>query len=61
MAHEGVFVRRRLARWLADKALARAPDGLGGLTYTFPERLADATSDTYLAPLVRHPERTTPI
>ena len=29
-----------------------SPSGLGGLTYTYPERLADETIDCYLAPLV---------
>ena len=57
MARAGTFAERWLAPWVADKALARSVQGLGGLTYTHPERLADATIDHYLAPLVRTPQR----
>lgn len=56
LARAGEFASKMLARWVADKALARSPTGLGGLTYTHPERLADETIDHYLAPLIA-PER----
>lgn len=52
MARAGTYADRWLAPWVADKALARSATGLGGLTYTFPDRLADETIDCYLAPLV---------
>jgi len=52
LAHAGTYPDRWLAPWLADKALARSSSGLGGLTFTHPDRLADATIDCYLAPLV---------
>lgn len=58
LARQGRFVPEWLAPWLADKALARSATGLGGQTYTFPERLSDAAIDTYLAPLVAEPART---
>ena len=57
MAHTGTYADRWLVPWLADKALARSATGLGGLTYTYPERLADETIDCYLAPLVASPRR----
>ena len=57
MAHAGTYPDKWLAPWLADKALARSPAGLGGICYTRPDRLSDATIETYLAPLVRTPER----
>jgi pimeloyl-ACP methyl ester carboxylesterase len=58
LAREGQFVAQWLAPWLADKALARSPQGLGGMTFTFPSNLADETIDMYLGPLVRDPVRT---
>lgn len=58
LARQGRFVPELLAPWLADKALTRSPNGLGGRTYTHPERLDDETIETYLAPLVQKPEWT---
>ena len=43
---------------LTDKDACRRPGQLGGDTFTFPARLRDDTIDTYLAPLLAHPERT---
>jgi pimeloyl-ACP methyl ester carboxylesterase len=57
MAHAGTFPDRWLVPWVADKAQARSATGLGGMTYTYPERLADETIDCYLAPLVASPHR----
>lgn len=57
LARQGEFARQWLVPWVADKALARSAEGLGGLTYTHPERLADETIDYYLAPLVASPRR----
>lgn len=54
LAREQRFVAEWLAPWLADKDLARSPQGLGGLTYTRPHELSDETIDMYLAPLVRN-------
>lgn len=51
-AHEGLFPERWLAPSFRDKAFARSPKGLGGATFSFPDRLADTTIDCYLGPLV---------
>lgn len=55
LAREGRFVAEWLAPWLSDTALARSPEGLGGLTYTDPANLSDEAIRTYLSPLVRSP------
>ena len=57
MARAGTFADKWLAAWVADKNLARSPSGLGGLTYTYPEKLSDEAIDYYLAPLVSSQER----
>lgn len=57
LAHAGVFPDRWLAPWVADKELARSPQGLGGLTYTYSTNPTDEAVDYYLGPLVRSPER----
>lgn len=57
LAKQGRFASEWLAPWLADKDKARAKDGLGGLCYAQPAALADEVFDTYLRPLVEHPER----
>ena len=56
-AREGKFaddVARAVGR---EQALARAKDGLGGQTFTYPENPTDEAIDQYLAPLVSSPER----
>ncbi|GAA5080601.1 alpha/beta fold hydrolase [Lysobacter panacisoli] len=58
LAREGRFVSEWLAPWLADKALARSPQGLGGQTFTHAENPGDLAIDTYLGPLVRNADRT---
>lgn len=58
LAREGQFVAQWLAPWLADKALARSVQGLGGLTYTHRHNPSDEAIDYYLAPLVADPART---
>jgi pimeloyl-ACP methyl ester carboxylesterase len=58
LARKGEFVSQWLAPWLADKALARSPQGLGGLTFTYPHNPSDEAIDYYLAPLVAAPGRT---
>jgi haloalkane dehalogenase len=44
---------------LNDKELARSAKGLGGLTYTYPERFSDEAIETYLRPLVETPLKKT--
>lgn len=58
MSRAGTYVQTWLAPWLADKTLARSPQGLGGMTYTFPGHPTDEAIDVYLTPLVRDPART---
>jgi pimeloyl-ACP methyl ester carboxylesterase len=57
MARKGLFAERALLPQVNDKQLARSANGLGGLTYTYPEKLSDEAIDTYLRPLVETPLR----
>lgn len=57
LARQGQFAQQWLVPWLADKDKARAPDALGGACYERPAALADEVFDTYLRPLVEHPQR----
>lgn len=58
LAREGRFVSEWLSPWLRDPVLARSPQGLGGMTYTFPQHPTDEALQTYLSPLVADPART---
>jgi pimeloyl-ACP methyl ester carboxylesterase len=58
MSHEGTYVDTWLRPWLKDKALARSPQGLGGMAYCYPDHPTDEALDMYLSPLVAHPDRT---
>jgi len=58
LARKGQFVGQWLAPWLADKELARSPQGLGGMTFTHPHNPSDEAIDYYLSPLVANPDRT---
>jgi len=53
MAKAGTYVERWLAPWLADGALARSRDGLGGMTFSDPAHPTDEALEMYLGPLVR--------
>ncbi|MET0229591.1 MAG: alpha/beta hydrolase [Rhodanobacteraceae bacterium] len=57
MARAGTFADTWLAKWLADKKLARSDQGLGGMTFTYRTHPTDEAIDTYLGPLVATPER----
>jgi pimeloyl-ACP methyl ester carboxylesterase len=57
LARRGLFAERALLPQLNDKQLARSAKGLGGLTYTYPEKLSDEAIETYLRPLVATPLR----
>lgn len=57
MAHEGTFADRWLAAWVADKELARSPEGLGGQCYEDRRQPTDEAIDCYLRPLVGTPRR----
>ena len=57
LARAGTFADKWLAPWVADKNLARSAAGIGGMTFTYPQRLADETIDYYLGPLVATPRQ----
>lgn len=57
MAHAGKFVDSWLAPWLADKALARSAQGIGGMCYADPAHPTDEAIDCYFGPLVSTPAR----
>jgi pimeloyl-ACP methyl ester carboxylesterase len=57
LSREGKFADEWLAPWVADKKLARSPQGLGGMTFTYPTNPTDEAVDYYLGPLVSSPER----
>ncbi|MDG2521460.1 alpha/beta hydrolase [Caulobacter segnis] len=57
MAREGTYPDTWLVPWLADKALCRSAEGLGGLCYSDPAQPTDAAIEQYLGPLVASPER----
>ena len=52
MAKAGTLVERFIAPQLVDKSLARSPKGMGGLAYSYPERLSDETVEMYFRPFV---------
>lgn len=57
LARAGVLADRSFGRWVSDRARARSAEGLGGLTFTYPNNLTDEAIDLYLAPLVSSPLR----
>jgi haloalkane dehalogenase len=57
MAREGTFADRWLVPWLADKQLARSPQGLGGQCYADTSHPTDEAIECYLSPLVSSPAR----
>ncbi len=52
LAKKGLLAERFIVPQLNDKQLARSAKGLGGLAYTYPEKLADETIEIYFRPLV---------
>jgi hypothetical protein len=57
LAKKRLFADRFVVPQLNDKQLARSPKGLGGLSYTYPDRFSDETIETYFRPLVESPVR----
>jgi haloalkane dehalogenase len=55
LAKAGILVDKFIVPQLNDKELARSPKGMGGLAYTYPERLTDETIETYFRPFVENP------
>jgi len=57
LARQGRFVDEWLAPWLADPALARSKDGIGGLCYSNAAHPTDEALEMYFGPPVRSAER----
>jgi haloalkane dehalogenase len=55
LAKKGTLVDKFIAPQLADKQIARSAKGLGGLAYTWPDKLTDETIDIYFRPFVDDP------
>jgi haloalkane dehalogenase len=56
LSKKGRFADDVIARWLADKPLARTAEGGLWTCYSSPEKMTDEMLEQYLAPLVRSPE-----
>ena len=57
MARNGRFADDGVGPWLADKALARSKDGIGGLCYTDPAHPTDEAVEQYFSPLLSSAEK----
>lgn len=57
LSKEGKFVDQWLAPWRADKALARSPEGIGGMCFADPLHPTDEAIETYFSPLLSSPRR----
>jgi haloalkane dehalogenase len=57
LSKQGRFADEWLAPWLADPALARSPQGIGGMCYTNPAHPSDAALRSYFTPLLSSAER----
>jgi len=57
LARSGKFADEWLAPWLADKALARSPKGLGGMCYSDPSQPTDEAIEYYFAPVLSSPHK----
>jgi pimeloyl-ACP methyl ester carboxylesterase len=55
LARKGVLVDGFIVPQLKDKQLARSMKGIGGLAYSYPDRLSDEAIETYFRPLVATP------
>lgn len=57
LAKQGKFVDQWLGSWHADTALARSPEGIGGMCYADPAHPTDEAIDTYFGPLLSTQQR----
>jgi pimeloyl-ACP methyl ester carboxylesterase len=57
LASKGALVDQFFLPQLNDKNIARSAKGLGGLAYTYPDRLTDETIEIYLRPFTTSPLR----
>jgi pimeloyl-ACP methyl ester carboxylesterase len=55
LARKGQVIDQVIVPQLNDKQRARSATGLGGLAYSYPDRLADETIEMYFRPLVASP------
>ncbi|HEY0333945.1 MAG TPA: alpha/beta fold hydrolase [Stenotrophomonas sp.] len=58
LSRQGRFVDDWLGRWHADRALARSPEGIGGMCFANPAHPTDEAIDTYFGPLLSTRRRT---
>ena len=58
LARQGRFVDDWLGRWHADRALARSPEGIGGMCYADADHPSDDAIDLYFGPLLSTQRRT---
>ena len=57
LSRGGAFGDQWLAPWVADKVLARSPEGIGGMCFADPTQPTDEAIDCYLGPLVSSARR----
>lgn len=57
LSRRGEFADAWLGNWRKDKALARSPEGIGGMCYADPAHPTDAAIDYYFAPLLASARR----
>lgn len=53
LAEKGTYPDDWLVPWLADKELARSPQGIGGMCYSDPAQPTDAAIEMYFSPILR--------
>lgn len=58
LARAGRFVPEWLGTWLGSGALARSPEGIGGMCYADPAHPTDEAIEEYFGPIVRSADRT---
>ncbi len=59
LSKQGKFVDEWLGAWWDDRALARSPEGIGGMCYADPAHPTDEAIDTYFGPLLSTERRKT--
>jgi haloalkane dehalogenase len=59
LSRQGKFVDQWLGAWWDDRALARSPEGIGGMCYAEPEHPTDEAIDMYFGPLLSTERRKT--
>lgn len=52
LARQGKYADEWLVPWWKDKALARSPEGIGGMCYADPSHPTDEAIDMYFGPLL---------